>query len=471
MRAETLFFWHSNPAATRIPDAHFITEARYRGTKVITVTPDYSPSAVHASLWVNPHPASDAALALGLARGILERGAVDEAYVREQTDLPFLVDEETGRFLRQSDLEEGGADDVFYVFDLATGEIAEAPGTAGQWGDSLELGELVPALEGRFEVTTPRAVIRARPMLERLRVRLAEYTPERVEELTGVGRGTQARLIEELANSSRILFYPSWGSNKSYHADLLHRSLILISTLRGQQGKPGSGVRFAAWLDFSGSSDLTSAEGPSWLQRLILRFYTPPPRAIENAIAGVSRDGITFTPSHLFLNMHGGLDRIEDPDSDDPELGRPAREYLHEAIERGWLRVRPPRDTPPRVLVTSGVNPLPTCCCPRPATTRSAASSTPSRSRPTSWPETRPWSRWARPRASGRSCRSWQCGSRSALASAASRESWPRSTSGSASTASTDPETIRRSWSGSSPAPRSRAGRAGRRRSAPEPCP
>jgi DMSO reductase family type II enzyme molybdopterin subunit len=358
MRAETLVFWHSNPAATRIPDAHFASEARYRGTKVITVTPDYSPSAVHASLWVNPHPGSDAALALGLARGILERGAVDEAYVREQTDLPFLVDSKTGRFLRQSDLEEGGADDVFYVFDLASGEIAEAPGTAGQWSDSLELGGLVPALEGRFEVTAPRAVIRAQPMLERLRVRLAEYTPERVEELTGVGRGTQMKLIDELATSSRILFYPSWGSNKSYHADLLHRSLILISALRGQQGKTGSGVRFAAWLDFSGSSDLTSAQGPSWLQRLVLRFYTLPPRSMENAIAGVSRDGITFTPSHLFLNMHGGLDRIEDPDSDDPELERPAREYLHEAIERGWLRVRPPRDRPPRVLVTSGVNPL-----------------------------------------------------------------------------------------------------------------
>jgi DMSO reductase family type II enzyme molybdopterin subunit len=358
MRADTLVFWHCNPISTRIPDAHFATEARYRGTTVITVAPDYSPSALHASLWVNPRPGSDAALALGLARGILERGAIDEAYVREQTDLPLLVREDDGRFLRESDLREGGRDDVFFVRDLASGETVEAPGGAGRSSDSLELGQVEPALSGRFDVQTLRGVVAVRPMLERLRERLAEYTPERVREITGVGLETQARLVEMLATSPRILFYPSWGSNKCYHADLLHRGLILISALRGQQGRTGGGVRFAAWLPFSGGSDLASGSRTPWWQRLLLRFYTPPPRTIENAIAAISRDGLTWTPSHLFLHEHAGLGRVQDADSNQPPLERPAREYLDEAIERGWLRVRPPRGTPPRVLVTSGVNPL-----------------------------------------------------------------------------------------------------------------
>ena len=108
MRADTLVFWSSNPVTTRMPDAHFATEARYRGTTVITVAPDYSASSIHASLWVNPHQGSDAALALGIARSILERGAIDEDYIREQTDLPFLVCEDTGLFLRQSDREADG---------------------------------------------------------------------------------------------------------------------------------------------------------------------------------------------------------------------------------------------------------------------------------------------------------------------------------------------------------------------------
>ncbi|MBW2245309.1 MAG: molybdopterin-dependent oxidoreductase [Deltaproteobacteria bacterium] len=179
MRADTLIFWHCNPTATRIPDAHFGTEARYRGTKVITVTPDYSPSAVHSSLWVNPKLGTDAALALGLSREILERGAVDEAYVREQTDLPFLVRDDTGTFLRQSDMEKGGREDVFYLFDLNTHQVVEAPGTPGRWSDSLALGKLEPALSGSYDVETTKGAITVRPVMERLRSRSNSPTPSR----------------------------------------------------------------------------------------------------------------------------------------------------------------------------------------------------------------------------------------------------------------------------------------------------
>jgi DMSO reductase family type II enzyme molybdopterin subunit len=359
MRADTLLFWHCNPAATRIPDAHFATEARYGGTQVIHVSPSHSPSALHASLWVNPKPGSDSALALGLAREMLERGAVDEAYVREQTDLPFLVVERTGRFLRQSDLEDGGRDDVFYVFDASRGRVAEAPGTPGRWSDSLDLGELEPALTGRFEVEARAGGLSVRPVMDLLRDRLAAYTPERVAEITGIAPSLQARLAERLAASQRTLIYASWGSNKSYHADLLHRSLILLSALRGQHGHAGSGVRFAAWLPFEGGDALLPGSEPTWLQRQALRFYTPPPRAMEDAIAAASRNALTWTPSHLFLYLHGGLDAIQDADASlDAALPRPGREYMDEALARGWLAVRPAAGNPPRVLVTSGVNPL-----------------------------------------------------------------------------------------------------------------
>jgi anaerobic selenocysteine-containing dehydrogenase len=358
MRSDTLIFWHCNPITTRIPDAHFATEARYRGTTVITVAPDYSPSAVHASLWVNPRQGCDAALALGLARALLERGAIDENYIREQTDLPFLVREDTGRFLRQSDIREGGRDDVFYVADLASGRIVEAPGSSGRSSDSLELDGVIPEIDGSYEAETSKRMVTVRPVMERLRHRLAAYTPEVVEQITGVGRRTQERLVETLAASRRTLIYASWGSNKTYHADLLHRSLILLCALRGQQGRQGGGVRFAAWLPFEGGSALMGGPQPPWWQRLMLRFYTPPPRTIETAIAAASRAQLTWTPSHLFLWMHGGLDRLQDADRRDPELRRPPRAYLREALERGWIPARPAADRPPRVLVTSGVNPL-----------------------------------------------------------------------------------------------------------------
>jgi DMSO reductase family type II enzyme molybdopterin subunit len=359
MRADTLVFWSSNPVTTRMPDAHFATEARYRGTTVITVAPDYSASSIHASLWVNPRQATDAALALGIAQGILERGAVDEAYVREQTDLPFLVCEDTKRFLRQSDLEEGGKEDIFYVYDIVSKEIVEAPGTPGRWwSDSLDLGEIQPALSGSFQVTAARGTVTVRPVMEHLRERLAAFTPEYVEEITGVAPSVQERMADQIAGSERTLFYPSWGSNRQYHADLLHRALILISALRGHHGRTGAGVRFAAWLPFTGSNEFTPGAGGSWLQQLIMRFFTPPPRMMESGIAGASTTALTWTPSHLFLYLHGGLDTIMDADASDPSLPRPAREYMNEALERGWTYPLPAPGNPPRVLITSGCNPL-----------------------------------------------------------------------------------------------------------------
>jgi len=377
-RTDTLIFWHCNPMATRIPDAHFATEARYRGATLVTVSPDLSPSAIHASLWVNPRPGTDAALALGVARALLERNAIDEAYVREQTDLPFLVHDDTGRFLRQSDITPKGRDDIFYVWDLKSARPVEAPGTPGKWSDSLALGDVVPALSGRFDVKTTATSkgslsrmgegqgegdsmtsshLSVRPVMERLRERVAMYTPEYVQRVTGVGARTQEQLTELLVTSKRTLIYATWGSCKSYHADLLQRALILLSALRGQHGHTGSGVRFAAWIPFEGEDALLGVQ-PSWVQRQMLRVYTPPPRMMEAAIAEASRTRLTWTPSHLFLYVHGGLAEAQDGAAQDATLPRPPRAYFQDAIERDWLPVRPRPDRPPRVLMTSGVNPL-----------------------------------------------------------------------------------------------------------------
>ena len=47
-QSELIFIWHRNPVYTAIPWYHFVAEARYKGAEVITVAPDFNPSAVHA---------------------------------------------------------------------------------------------------------------------------------------------------------------------------------------------------------------------------------------------------------------------------------------------------------------------------------------------------------------------------------------------------------------------------------------
>ena len=107
LRSDYLVLWAFNPVVSRIPDAHFVPEARYHGTRVATIAPDYNQSAIHSDLWLSPRPGTDAALALAACQVVIEEGLHDADYLIEQTDLPFLVREDTGRFLRESDVVAG----------------------------------------------------------------------------------------------------------------------------------------------------------------------------------------------------------------------------------------------------------------------------------------------------------------------------------------------------------------------------
>ena len=137
----------------------------------------------------------------------------------------------------------------------------------------------------------------------------------------------------------------------------MQRALILLSALRGQHGRTGSGVRFAAWLPFEGADGLLPSAKPNWLVKQMLRVYTPPPRDMEKAIREVS-PRLEYTPSHLFLYVHGGLSEAWENGLHDPKLPREPLEYLRTAVANNWLVPRPPQDRPPRVLITSGVNSL-----------------------------------------------------------------------------------------------------------------
>ncbi len=92
-----LLMWGSNVPVTRTPDAHWMAEVRYRGTKVVTVSPDYADNTKFADEWLPAQAGTDAALAMAMGHVILREYLVDrqvpffDDYVRTYTDLPFLV--------------------------------------------------------------------------------------------------------------------------------------------------------------------------------------------------------------------------------------------------------------------------------------------------------------------------------------------------------------------------------------------
>src|SRR5262249_40959196 len=121
--AAYLILWGSNVPVTRTPDAHWMSEARYRGQKVVVMSPDYSDASKFADEWLAPHPGTDGALGMAMGHVILKESFVDRQvpyftdYVKKFTDLPFLVTLEErdgttvpGRFLTAADLGDQGED-------------------------------------------------------------------------------------------------------------------------------------------------------------------------------------------------------------------------------------------------------------------------------------------------------------------------------------------------------------------------
>ncbi|MEO8804002.1 MAG: nitrate reductase subunit alpha [Rudaea sp.] len=89
--------WGSNVPQTRTPDAHFFVEARYNGTQIAAITPDYAEVSKLSDMWLHPKQGTDAALAMALGHVMLREFFIDrqvpyfQDYCRRYTDLPLLV--------------------------------------------------------------------------------------------------------------------------------------------------------------------------------------------------------------------------------------------------------------------------------------------------------------------------------------------------------------------------------------------
>jgi DMSO reductase family type II enzyme molybdopterin subunit len=255
-KSKCCLVWFSNPAVTRIPDAHFFWEARYNGTEVISISPEFTPTAMHSSKWMNPKPGTDAALALSMVQVILEQGKHKADYIREQTDLPFLVRTDNGKYLRETDMVggEGSRDNLFYVFDEVTGDVKAAPGTGGpppppgsmepvHPHGSLQLDGLKPALEGSWMVNTASGPLEVTTVLTNVKASLADYTPEKAGEICGVNPAVIRQVASTFAAAETGMIFSGYRVCKWLHGDLIQRAFMLLLSVTGNFGKPGTGLQ------------------------------------------------------------------------------------------------------------------------------------------------------------------------------------------------------------------------------------
>ncbi|HET9477341.1 MAG TPA: molybdopterin-dependent oxidoreductase, partial [Dehalococcoidia bacterium] len=364
-----IFIWNCNPAYTRIPFFHFLIEARYKGAEVILISPDVSPSHMHCDYHLPVKVGTDAALLLGMCHTVIDEGLVDEAFVRDQTDLPLLARNDTRRFLRGSEMAEGGRDEQFYFWDTKTKQAVEAP------RGTLDLGSVVPALDGTFRVTLANGdSVEVTPVFSLLRKRLLDYTPEKTSAACGVGPDVIRAVARKVA-SKKTHVYEGLGAGKHYHGDLMERSMFLLLALTGNWGKKGTGPTY--WNSGPSTAGLLDearrTKDPNEVPRLlaamnmVIESIKAEDPTMSGEIANVelmkrvaAMTGLLVPPVWWWYYHAGYREIWNKREWHDPSMKREFDDYFQEALDRGWWAgvAAPFENQPPRMMIEVGDNML-----------------------------------------------------------------------------------------------------------------
>jgi nitrate reductase alpha subunit len=262
-----------NWICTKMPDGHWLGDARLKGTRVVVISADYMPTANKADEVIILRPGTDAALMLGVARELIDKKLYDRAAVVERTDLPLLVRMDTGELLNARDIIPGytPAKLTNYAVFKPDKEIKTArpapPFTVGkqvisnelraEWDDFVvwdgatkkprvvtrdQVGAKAPGspvLQGSFTVTlTDGTDVEVRTVFDLLKQYLDDtFTLEETARVTGVPAEAIAGLARQLSeNRANTLLAAGMGPNHYFNADLFGRTQFLVAALTDNIG-------------------------------------------------------------------------------------------------------------------------------------------------------------------------------------------------------------------------------------------
>ncbi len=272
-RSSLNILWGMNPFTTKMPDSHWLTEARAKGSKLVVISNDYSATARAADQLVVLRTGTDTALAYSIAQVLMSEGLYQKGFVSNFTDMPLLVRLDTGSLLRARDIipdyrpepleksvvfgegeklppffaqdrqyipeslrEEDMNDHV--VWDQKRGEARVV--TRDQVGKDFDSLGIDAALKGTYRVRTWEGEdIEVRPLFQTYLEFFGEnYRPDLAEGITGVAAGEISELAREIARHPRTMrISQGMGVNQYQHADLKDRAMYMVCALTDNIGR------------------------------------------------------------------------------------------------------------------------------------------------------------------------------------------------------------------------------------------
>jgi anaerobic selenocysteine-containing dehydrogenase/ferredoxin-NADP reductase len=225
-RSELILLWGSNPTSTWLNMAQQVADARARGAKLVVVDPRAVGFADQADLWLRIRPGADGILAMGIARLLIENGAQNDSFVREWSNAPLLVRDDTGNFLRSEEcgLQPGGY--VVWREDVAAPYPYDPTSRRMPYPERL-------ALRGPLEVKTPSGPLSCRPAFERYREALEPYSVDHVADCTWLEPDDIVAFARLLADHAAVSYYCWTGTSQHANATQSDRAIASLMALKG----------------------------------------------------------------------------------------------------------------------------------------------------------------------------------------------------------------------------------------------
>ncbi|TVR89237.1 MAG: twin-arginine translocation signal domain-containing protein [Trueperaceae bacterium] len=240
--------------AAPIGAVHNLAKAREHGAKVVFLNPAHPDVAFADGEWISCKPATDAAFMLGVANVLVSEGRFDEHFVRNYTNLPFLLTDD-GHMLTAADLEGDGEDDRFAVWD----DVSEALA----FHDDEDVRPDM-AFEGNVELADGSEV-HVTTAWNRLVAHLRDYTPGRAAEITGVPAATITRVARELHTMQGVVEDTWYNTRNGNDTDAI-MGLMTVNGLLGNLDRPGGmcfrpGTRLPGIMSRAGDGTVTTILG------------------------------------------------------------------------------------------------------------------------------------------------------------------------------------------------------------------
>ena len=245
-QADLVMLWGHNPANTWLAQAHAIGRGRDAGARLLVVDPRPTALARQADCWLPVRPGTDAALALGLIHLLIESQGYNDSFVRNWTNAPLLVRNDTGLFLRERDVNAAALHNRYMVWHQQLGKAVPYDGHIA----AASQGSEYFALHGEFQygnasLLSSRADDRSCcPAFELLTRASAAYPAQYVAQVTGVPASDVRAAATLLANSPRVAYHAWTGIGQHTNATQTERAVASLYALLGCFDQRGGNRQF-----------------------------------------------------------------------------------------------------------------------------------------------------------------------------------------------------------------------------------